>query len=172
MQISRNLANAVTLSESSDQEPEADSRAPLLLFSEASKLARNGYYPDAELLVRQSLCTPSGLRPALWNLLAKIYAQQGRYMDAESCWREALVLAPGTLEYLEGIQTIARESLKRPIAAGLKWVVASLLFAVFGYAGMAIHEYLQQYSPDGSIGASHQQTQQGTQPSDSNGAVQ
>ena len=161
--ISLELANPATSSEKAGRDAEVDHGATLLLFAEASEVARNGYYHDAEILVRQALCRPSGVAPALWNLLAKVYAQQGRYIDAESCWREALSLAPGTLEYFEGIRTIALHGQKRPIVRGLKWLFAAFVFAVCGYLGAAAHQYLHGHSRDRATESFHEQAGVGRQ---------
>ena len=74
----------------------------------ATELARSGRYADAEQLAVEVVGRGYALPTAL-DLLARIYAQQGRYLEAESCWQKALSLSPGNQQYRWGLDTILRE---------------------------------------------------------------
>ena len=110
---------------------EQESCFSLELFREANQLARSGYYEDAEILINQALPRSGALRSALLDLLARVYAQQGRYFDAESCWRAALKLAPGSQPITEGLRAIARERHTSPADKLLMWLLAMSAVVVY-----------------------------------------
>lgn len=132
MRITPKLARLFVAPPKSEQALEQETCFSLRLFSQATELARCGFYEDAETLIRQALVNSTALRPALWDLLAKVYAQQGRYFDAEASWREALKLSPGSLPSLEGLRAIARERQASPFDKLLKWIL--VIFAISLYS--------------------------------------
>jgi hypothetical protein len=100
----------------------------------AADFARDGCYGEAER------CLGSGdgwgaLRPAMLDLRGRIMAQQGRYLEAEACWLEAVRLDPGEAAYRAALDAIHRQRLPllwlRPLAAGM---VLALACAGLGYS--------------------------------------
>ena len=100
----------------------ADRELPL----EAVRLARRGRYDDATTALAR-LPADSPLRPSMLDLKAKMYAQQGRYLEAEACWREALSLAPNHEGFRQALAAIAEER-RHPF--WLRIVVAAAVAAV------------------------------------------
>ena len=78
------------------------------LLSEAVCLARRGRFGDATAVLTK-LPADSALRPSMLDLKAKMFAQRGRYLEAEACWREALTLAPDHDEFQQALAAIAEE---------------------------------------------------------------
>ena len=77
-----------------------------LVLVKAAELARAGQYQEAEDLI-------SGLQegkdsPVVLDLLARMRAQQGRWLEAETFWKQALQQDPTNPAYLEGLQYIQR----------------------------------------------------------------
>lgn len=104
----------------------------------AAELARSGRYADAEQLALEVAGSSPTLLPVALDLLARIYAQQGRYLDAETCWQKALSLSPGNPQYRRGLDTILRERghpLPRRLFRGLlvAALVALALLLGFGF---------------------------------------
>ena len=133
MQITPTLARSFVQTAKGEQIPEQESCLSMLLFAEATELARSGLYENAETLIRQTLQTATALRPDLLELLAKVYAQQGRYLDAESVWNDALSLSPRNPSYMEGLQAIARERRTSPEGKFLKWLIIGAILAATLY---------------------------------------
>jgi tetratricopeptide (TPR) repeat protein len=98
------------------------------LFS-ATELARSGRYADAEQLALEVASSDSPFVPSALDLLARIYAQQGRYLEAESCWQRALSLAPGNPRYRNGLDGILREREHLPSLKFVKKVFLTALTA-------------------------------------------
>jgi len=96
------------------------------LLSEAVRLARSGRYDDA-MAVLARLPGDGALRPSMLDLKAKIHAQQGRYLEAEACWREALSLVPNHQGFRRALAAIAEE---RRYPFWLRIVVAAAVAAV------------------------------------------
>lgn len=76
-----------------------------IVLPQAVKLARSGHYLDAENLLLL-LVQEDGAQPEVYDLLARIQAQQGRYTEAEISWSTALRLDPGNREYQLGLRRI------------------------------------------------------------------
>jgi len=60
----------------------------------AAAVARMGHYDEAEQLLME-LDQDERLRPVVLDPRAKMYAQQGRYAEAEACWLQGLPRNPG-----------------------------------------------------------------------------
>jgi len=88
-----------------EETADLDGRQALAL---AADLARAGRYDQAEQVLLQARGEPV-LRPVALDLQARIYAQQGRYCEAEACWLEAVRLSPGNPRYRQGLDAIANE---------------------------------------------------------------
>src|SRR5437667_4862051 len=77
-----------------------------LVLASAAELARQNRHADAERLL-VSLPADAITAPAL-DLLARIYAQQGRYGDAEAKWMSAIQLDPSNQDYLTSLKAAER----------------------------------------------------------------
>jgi len=90
-----------------------------ITLAQARTLARHGRYLEAERLLRD-LVDGGGPEAIALDLLARVYAQQGRLEEADRCWAEAERLAPGSPEIAAGRRRIAalRGSGPRRTAAG------------------------------------------------------
>lgn len=69
------------------------------------------------------------------DLKAKVYAQRGRYLEAEACWREAIRLSPDTQAFHRGLAAIAEE---RRYPFWLRIVVAAAIAGVTSGAGLFV----------------------------------
>jgi type VI secretion system protein ImpK len=106
-----------------------------LLIERATDLARSGAYEEAEQALSEAKAADEE-DPIVFDLLARIRAQQSRYGEAEVFWKEAARLDPGNAAYRDGlarVRTIQRRPYLptswTPIVFGL--LVLSL-FAVVG----------------------------------------
>lgn len=79
-----------------------------ILLVNIANLASNGQYDQAEKaledLLRDNEPTPDGL-----DLLARIYAQQKKWLEAEKAWKKALELEPDNQTYKAGLNRIKRQ---------------------------------------------------------------
>lgn len=106
-------------------------------FLVAVELAREGRYQEAEQLLPGVVRDEEALRPAVLHLQARIYAQQGRYREAEVCWLEAVRLAPGNPRYHQALKALRDGVRPWPavrLAAGGLIVLA---VAIVGFALLA-----------------------------------
>ncbi|MGH3717774.1 MAG: OmpA family protein [Pseudonocardiaceae bacterium] len=87
---------------------ELDNLTQELTLARATDLARAGHYVQAERL----LTTPAGVPvPAQLDLLARIYAQQGKLAEADTCWAQAAEASHDSGAYQSERQRLA--TLKR-----------------------------------------------------------
>ena len=99
---------------------------------EAARLARRGRYAQAAVLI-DTLPRDGPLGPATLDLRAKVFAQQGRFLEAEFCWMEALRQSPGNPGYRRALECLTRSRSPRgPMRWLLPLVVAALLVTVLG----------------------------------------
>lgn len=99
-----------------------------IVLPQAVKLARSGHYPDAEQLLLL-LIREGAEQPVIYDLLARIQAQQGRYTEAEISWSTALRFDPANKEYQLGLRRIRLQNgafQGRPIR-GWFWGIAIIL---------------------------------------------
>jgi Flp pilus assembly protein TadD len=80
-----------------------------VLFAQATQLARNGMYIQAERALAL-LLTHSPPSSKFHLLLGKIYAQQRRYNDAITQWETVLTLEPNNNEATKAIVRAKKES--------------------------------------------------------------
>ncbi|HEX7713642.1 MAG TPA: OmpA family protein [Bacillota bacterium] len=129
---------AESMNESVDRE-DSGSAANLLdkiVLPQAVKLARSGHYPDAENLLLL-LVQESGEQPEVYDLLARIQAQQGRYTEAEISWSTALRLDPTNREYQLGLRRIRLQNgmaAERPLRGWLWGIGILLCFVMMGFS--------------------------------------
>ncbi len=96
-----------------------------LRLAMAAELARAGQYDQAERLLVDRM--PDGpLQTAALDLRGRILAQQGRYLEAQACWMQALSMDPANGQYREAMSAIAEGRVTPPV---LRWVI-------FGFVGM------------------------------------
>lgn len=104
-----------------------------LEFERAVELARGRHYQQAEEILDR--LTKRGSRVSLANLdlRARMYAQQGRFSEAEALWRELIRQDPGNAAYQEGLRYVTRQQraphLGEALLRALKWAAALLLLA-------------------------------------------
>ncbi|MBK8976388.1 MAG: hypothetical protein IPM29_10700 [Planctomycetes bacterium] len=109
------------------------------MLASAVELARRGRYTEAERLLSVVERAAPRLRGAALDLQARIHSQQGRMLDAEKCWTEALRLEPGNVEYRRSLD-IARQcqrpwSILRPITRAMAVLSLLLVVVVVGGGG-------------------------------------
>ncbi|MBA9001583.1 OmpA family protein [Thermomonospora cellulosilytica] len=103
-----------------------------ITLAQARTLARRGRYLEAERLLDELAGDGGGPDVTVLDLLARVYAQQGRLEEADRCWAEAERLAPDAPEITEGRRRIAalRGSRPRRATTGLLGRVVAVLVAV------------------------------------------
>ena len=79
------------------------------LFAVATTLARKGRYEEAIKLLQKALDAGECSRAEALDLLARIYAQQGRHLDAETCWLEAKRLDESNPTYDDALNRLRRD---------------------------------------------------------------
>lgn len=88
----------------------ADSAISLLgkaILPKAAELARAGKYQEAECLL-QHLVQEGNAQAAVFDLLARIRAQQGRLLEAQSYWADAIQLSTTKDFYRTALKRIER----------------------------------------------------------------
>lgn len=126
--------------ESSAQDGSSSSKQMVLdILKHAALLARKGDHVQAENLL-EPLCNSDNLRIELIDLLAKIYAQQGKIERAQDLWLKALERDPYNLHILAALRMCAYY--KRPSAehfmlkyswlliANVLWFIISMIVIV------------------------------------------
>jgi tetratricopeptide (TPR) repeat protein len=115
-------------------------------LARAAELARAGRYGQAEALLLEVTQGPN-VTPSSLDLLARIHAQQGRLLEAQSSWRRAAQLDPSNDAYHAGLRRIARIQ-RRPIWLGtLSPVLVGLALLVFvAFAGVSLQRSFNDLS--------------------------
>lgn len=118
---------------------DADSSISLLgraLLPKAAELARSGKYLEAECLLQHLIQEGSEL-PAVFDLLARVRAQQGRLLEAQSYWADAIQLSSAKDFYRAALKRIERLqtgppwlSRIRPLSIGLGLIISFILIMV------------------------------------------
>ncbi len=96
----------------------------------ATDLARRGRYDEAETPL-QELVQPGQVLPEVWDLFARVKAQQGRLAEAAAMWKQAARVDPGNEVYEAGLRRIAqieRHRKGRPIVLTVGIGVALVVF--------------------------------------------
>jgi len=73
----------------------------------AARIARKGRLQDAERMIT-GLPVDGPLGPATLDLKARICAQQGRLLEAQFCWMEAVHQSPGNESYRRSLDYVTR----------------------------------------------------------------
>jgi type VI secretion system protein ImpK len=101
----------------------------VLLLDYASVLARDGSYREAEELLLS--VAPEHLSARILDLLARIYAQQGRFPEAYAQWKRALEAEPHAQSYRDGVEALKRRrKYSLSAVAAACGVAASLLICL------------------------------------------
>ncbi len=73
------------------------------LIAHASDLARLGYLSRAEKLLSPLIsCQDTSVKAI--DLIAKIYAQQGRILEARNLWERALLIDPSNVDFQRAVK--------------------------------------------------------------------
>ena len=114
--------------------PESEGGPPAGLFRIAASMARKGRYQEALRALRQAVAAEECSDAEALDLQARIYAQQGMLLRAESCWTEALRKDPGNANFTAALARLHR-SYARPLhGARLLFFGAIIaLIAVLGF---------------------------------------
>jgi hypothetical protein len=94
----------------------------------AAQVARRGRLQDAETMIA-SLPLTGPLGPATLDLKARICAQQGRLVEAQLCWMEAVRQSPGNESYRQCLQYVTH-ALRPPRFPLLVWSIALVVLVV------------------------------------------
>ena len=104
----------------------------------AARVARRGRLQEAETMI-SSLPLEGSLGPATLDLKARICAQQGRLIEAQFCWMEAVRQSPGNELYRRSLQYVTRVLCPSRLPAVIYVVVLAMLviiiFALVGVVG-------------------------------------
>jgi type VI secretion system protein ImpK len=114
------------------------------MLSKAASLARYGEYAAAQGLLRE-LVRGENENPIALDLLARIHAQQGRFSEAQACWKRALQLEPNDESYLAGLRRIAQWR-SRPLWAGALLPMSAGVLAILAVllVGSAVRDQIAQ----------------------------
>lgn len=108
------------------------------ILNAAARMARRGHFQDAERMIA-GLPKDGPLGPATLDLKARICAQQGRLIEAQFCWMEAVRQSPGNKTYRRSLDYTTR--VLRPsalscnvysLAAVLLLLIAALVIGLWG----------------------------------------
>jgi type VI secretion system protein ImpK len=116
------------------QQPDPATDTPRLHLLVAAQLARLGRYDEAEGILAR-LDGYSELQAECMDLRARMLAQQGRYVEAEACWLQALKLSPDNQAFQRGLAAIAEE---RRYPFWLRIAVAVAAAAATSITGVAV----------------------------------
>lgn len=122
---------------------EADSAITLLgraLLPKAAELARSGRYLEAECLLQHLVQEGSELS-AVFDLLARIRAQQGRLLEAQSYWADAIQLSNTKDLYRAALKRIERLQTGPPWLSRIRplFIGLGLIFSFILIIAVALH---------------------------------
>ncbi len=134
------------------------------LLARATDLARSGDYTEAEQLLVE--VTASGQEnPIVFDLQARIRAQQGQYREAEQFWKEAARLDPDNTEYRTGLASV-RAIQERPYLA-IPWLpigIGIVTVSVLGFVGASLLSMYESVRDPGVTVATTQAAPSPSQP--------
>ena len=145
--------------ETGQAQTEADSAIGLLsraLLPKAAELARTGKYQEAESLLQHLIQEGSEL-PAVFDLLARIRAQQGRLLEAQSYWADAIQLSSSKDLYRAPLKRIERLQTGPPWLSRIRPLILCLgLIISFILIFTMIFPYLKKFIAATSNTVTHQ----------------
>ena len=115
-----------------------------VVLAKATDLARIGRYSEAEGLLAE-MRPEEKESPLALDLLARIRAQQGRLLEADSFWAQASRLNNENEAYQAGRRRIAKTQ-KRPMGSGLMFPLAIMITFIIlvTIAGFMVKKYLNE----------------------------
>jgi tetratricopeptide (TPR) repeat protein len=102
------------------------------LFTMAALMARKGCYSEASVLMRRALDANECSEVEALDLQARIYAQQGRYAEAEALWLKAMSIDPGNKSYRAALDALVDGRLYRPwfVKIAVLTLAAAVIIAI------------------------------------------
>lgn len=100
------------------------------LFAQAILLARKGRYADASKLLPEALRLGQCTESEALDLQARIYAQQGQHLHAESCWRKAMGRDSSNPVYADALARLQRIRRPWPVVRTIGFVAAALAVVI------------------------------------------
>jgi tetratricopeptide (TPR) repeat protein len=100
------------------------------LLAAAVILARKGQYAEAARALETALAAGECLQPEALDLRARMYAQQGLYLEAESCWAEAKRLDGENPAYDRALARLRQSRV--PAGRALELAAAAAVVVVLG----------------------------------------
>jgi len=97
-----------------DNNTEACQTSNCSRYTKAVALARKGRYEEASELLRQAVEAGECQEAEAYDLRARIYAQQGQYLHAESCWLKAQSLDSSNPVYDDALSRL-RQQRRSPV---------------------------------------------------------
>lgn len=95
----------------------------------ATRAARKGHFQEAEMLLA-SLPVDGSLGAATLDLKARVYAQQGRLVEAQLCWMEAVRQSPGNEVYRRSLHYVTHALRPSRLPAAFFIIVIVLLTSI------------------------------------------
>lgn len=143
--MNRKYSSNNIIDETTQSLTEADSAISLLgkaLLPKAAELARSGRYLEAECLLQHLIQEGNELH-GVYDLLARIRAQQGRLLEAQSYWADAIQLSHSNELYRAALKRIERlqtgpawiSRIRPLLGAGLIITVILVVTATIPYLG-------------------------------------
>ena len=112
------------------------------VVSQATELARNGAYTQAESLLR-SVTEQAQVSVSALDLQARILAQQGRIAEAETLWTRALKLEPDNTACQAALTRI-RKLQQHPVWLAVLWPLALACVVVIMCIGLLQFQFHKQ----------------------------
>lgn len=102
----------------------------------AAHAARKGHFQEAEVLL-SSLPVDGSLGAATLDLRARVYAQQGRLVEAQLCWMEAVRQSPGNEVYRRALHYVTH-ALRPSRLPAVMFIMVIVLLAIIAAACIQI----------------------------------
>ncbi len=109
-----------------DQNTQPDGEQKSTLFATAAILARKGQYQDALNVLKQARDVGECSQTEALALQAKIYAQQGMYLEAEKCWLEASSLDRSNPSYSQAL--VRLRQMRQPWSLHVNTIIMIVVF--------------------------------------------
>ncbi|GAF75969.1 unnamed protein product [marine sediment metagenome] len=132
-----------------------------VVLSQATRLARDGRLADAEQLLAGRAHAPDAPAVVL-DLLAKVYAQQGRLAEARKLWTRALQADPGNPAMAAALAKATAAKGHAPWVPAVRVVVPTFLVLIAVAGAAAVLSYrmsVQQSDTDERLAAIAGQTE-------------
>ena len=94
----------------------------------AARAARGGHFQEAEVVL-SSLPVDGPLGSATLDLKARLFAQQGRLVEAQLCWMEAVRQSPGNEVYRRSLRYVTH-ALRPSRLPAIMFITAIVLLTI------------------------------------------